>query len=156
MLFTGNAEVSIDQKQRLAIPAKYRAQAEEAGGGTSWRCLPWPDGCLRLYPNATFESLAGRLPTSLVPGADEAELQRSLFGLAERVEPDSVGRITIPKTLIELVGLGAEVMVVGAGDRLEVIDRGAWKAILKQQFQNLPTLVARLGDRLRGGGVRGE
>lgn len=144
MLFTGLAEVIIDPKQRLAIPAKYRALADSA-----WRCLPWPEGCLRLYPDATFAALASRLPSSLIPDNDEAELQRSLFGLAERLEPDSVGRITIPKIQIDLISLGTEVMVVGAGDRLEVMDRAKWKATLNDKFQNLPTLVARLQDKLR-------
>lgn len=151
MLFTGNAEVTIDPKQRLAVPAKYRSQVEASGVEPAWRCLPWPDGRLRLYPDKTFETLASRLPTSLVPDTDEAELQRSLFGLAERLEPDSVGRITIPKVQLDLAGLTTEVMVVGAGDRLEVTDRAKWKATLRDQFQNLPMLVARLQSTLRPG-----
>ena len=152
MLFTGHAEVTIDPKQRLAVPAKYRSQVETTGG--LWRCLPWPDGCLRLYPDATFEALAAQLPSSLIPDTDEAELQRSLFGLAERLEPDSVGRITIPKIQIELAGLTTEVMVVGAGDRLEVMDRAKWKANLSDKFQSLPTLVAKMQGKLRGPGSR--
>lgn len=53
MLFTGQAEITIDAKQRLAIPSKFRARLpkDQTEDKTSWFCVPWPDGSLlRLYP----------------------------------------------------------------------------------------------------------
>lgn len=144
MLFTGHADITIDAKQRLAIPAKFRSVA---GEGTAWICVPWPGGLLRLYTENHFTELAQQGEHSLTPDQDLAELQTTLFGLAERVEPDTANRITLPKSLLDLVGLRGDVAVVGAGDRLEVLDRAAWNAGKAERFLKLPSLVARTESR---------
>ena len=147
MLFTGQSEHSIDAKQRLAIPAKYRNQWDAARDGGAWVCIPWPTGHLRLYTESTFAALARQGEMSLTPDEDLAELQTTLFGLAERLEMDSAGRVIIPQQHLKLAGIGAEVSVVGAGDRLEVRNRGQWTAAAASRFEALPKLVERIQQR---------
>ena len=55
LLFIGTSEHSIDPKQRLAIPAKYRNQWDANKDGTAWVVIPWPGGILRLYTEADFD-----------------------------------------------------------------------------------------------------
>lgn len=147
MLFIGSAELTIDAKQRLAIPAKYRSQWNEAVDGKAWICVPWPDGMLlRLYSEGSFERIsnmqhAGR--ETLLPAADQARLEADFFSLAERVEPDSAGRLSLPKHHLELVGLPSEVAVIGARDRLEVWGLEAWKQNSKDRFRTMPLLAER-------------
>ncbi len=151
MLFTGHAELTIDAKQRLAIPSKFRGLLDAARDGNAWYCVPWPGGLLRLYTAPRFMTLAERSEQSLTPDQDEASLQSDLFGFAERLEMDSAGRISLPRVQLELTGLGTEVVVVGAGNRLEVRDRSTWMASMKDRFSQLPTLVARIeGKKTRG------
>jgi len=144
LLFTGQAELTIDAKLRLAVPAKYRAQWDPAKHGNAWICVPWPGGILRIYPETQFEQLASRNQGTLTPDRDEAELEAALFGFSERLEMDSAGRITLPKQHLERTGLNGEVVVVGARDRLEVRDRAAWNAEASNRFNSLPELVARI------------
>lgn len=150
MLFTGHAELTIDAKQRLAVPSKYRNQWSSERDGSAWYSVPWPDGSLRLYTEKRFESLAEQGEHSLTPGQDEAALEAQLFGFAERIEMDSAGRITIPKSHLELAGLSGEVVMVGARNRLEVRDRAKWKQSLGERFAQLPTLVARIEAKKSG------
>ncbi len=147
MLFTGHAEATIDAKGRLGIPSKFRSKVDPGQEGPEWVCVPWPGGVLRVYTAKRFEELASRGASSLTPDQDLAELQSTLYGMAESVEPDGAGRISLPKHLVELVKVGSEVVVVGAGDRLEVHDRATWQQSLEKRFSNLPSLVARLGSR---------
>lgn len=150
MLFTGHSEHSIDSKLRLAIPAKYRSQLDPERDGSAWYCVPWPGGILRLYTEKTFEQLAQQGEHSLTPDEDQADLEAQLFGFAERLEMDAQGRITLPKAHLELSGLketGAEVVVVGARNRLEVRDRAGWLAGQQERFAKLPSLVARIEAR---------
>ncbi len=157
MLFTGHSELTIDAKMRLQIPAKYRNAWDETRDGKAWYCVPWPGGIVRLYSETCFEGLAsqgasGRRAT-LTPDQDAADLEADLFSLAERIEPDSAGRIALPKQHLELAGLGAgssEVVVIGAGNRLEVRDRAAWQQTLAQRFARLPSLVAKIEARREG------
>lgn len=146
MLFTGSSNLTIDAKSRLAIPAKYRAQWDAVRDGAAWFCLPWPTGHLRLYTEGRFNALAQQGKDSLTLNEDEAQLESDLFGFAERIEPDSAGRITLPKPLMDFVKLGPErdVVIVGARSRLEVHDRAAWEASAAQRFAALPDLIKRL------------
>lgn len=145
MLFTGHAELTIDAKSRLAIPSKFRGLLDASRDGSAWFCVPWPGGMLRLYTEARFVALAESTEQSLTPGQDEASLQSDLFGLTERIEMDSAGRITLPRAQMELTGLSpqTDVVVVGAGNRLEVHAKAAWLDGMKQRFSQLPALVAR-------------
>ena len=155
MLFTGHSEHTVDAKQRLAVPAKYRNQWDAVRDGGAMYCVTWPTPSphLRLYTEARFLSLSeGRPGDTLTPGEDVAGLESDYFGLAERIEFDSAGRLNLPKTHLELTGLGRDVMLVGARDRLEVHDRETWQSTLAERFRNLPNLVRRLS----GGGSDGS
>lgn len=156
MLFTGQAELTIDAKQRLAIPAKYRAQWDPAKHGNAWICVPWPGGILRLYPETRFEQLADSGRGTLIPDRDEADLEATLFGFAERLEMDSAGRVVLPRGHLERTGLTGEVLVIGARDRLEVRDRGAWRSTEPDRFNSLPELVARIQAKRNGGSDTGR
>ena len=144
MTFTGNAEATIDAKGRLAIPAKFRNRLVQEKDGVNWVCVPWPGGVLRVYTEREFERLASQGVSSLTPGDELASLQSTLYGMAETLEPDSTHRIAIPKGLQERVGLGSDVMVVGAKDRLEIHDRKTWQETADKRFNELPMLVAKL------------
>ncbi len=146
MLFSGHAELTIDGKGRLSVPAKYRNQWDPTRDGAAWMCIPWPGTGLRLYTEASFNRLSaeGFGEDRLLPGEDEGELEADLFGLAERIEMDSAGRISLPKLHMELTGLSTDVVVLGARNRLEVRDRAVWAASLKDRFTRLPELVKRI------------
>jgi MraZ protein len=145
MHFTGYSEHSIDAKQRLAIPAKYRALWDEKRDGKAWYGIPWPGGVLRLYTENVFNELAGQMGSrSLAPGRDEASLDSSLFGFSERLEMDKQGRVALPKLHLELTGLNGEVVIVGARNRLEVYGRAGWLATMRERFERLPELAERL------------
>ena len=58
MLFTGKPELSIDTKQRLAIPAKTRAMLEQARVGNPLYIIWGANGVLWLWPERTFEDIA--------------------------------------------------------------------------------------------------
>ena len=144
VLFTGHSEHNIDAKQRLAIPAKYRNQWKESTEGKAWICVPWPGGVLRLYPEKTFETLANARAETLTPASDEADLEADLFGFAERLEMDKSGRISLPKSHLDLVALNSDVVVIGARNRLEVRDRETWLASKADRFARLPSLVEKI------------
>lgn len=152
MIFTGQTELTIDAKGRLAIPARYRSRWDPARDGTGWMCLPWPEdgGMLRLFPERRFEVLGDLGESTLTPVGDEGALESRLFSLAELLEMDSAGRVRIPTEHRDLVGLPSEVVVIGARNRLEVRSREAWKRARAEAFASLPELAARLEAERRG------
>ena len=144
LFFTGTSEHSIDTKQRLAIPAKYRNQWSKEEDGDAWFCIPWPTGVLLLFTENAFRQMARQRPATLTPNKAQAELQARLFGYAERLEMDAAGRIVIPRKHMDRARLGTEVMIVGANTRLEVWDKGRWEAGDKEGFEKMADLVSEI------------
>lgn len=149
MLFTGQAEATIDAKSRLAIPAKFRARWDKDALGSTWCCVPWVDTkSLRLYPEATYQELfrAGRRTPSLTPNADQAELDLRLHSATEQVDIDASNRIRLASWQVEALELNSDVVVLGAGDHLEIRDRGPWQEDFKDRLAGLASLAERLGS----------
>lgn len=142
MLFTGYAELTIDAKGRLAIPAKYRNKWDSARDGGAWYCLAWPGGTLRLYTETTFELLAERLgEMQPVFDGEDTGVDPALFSMAERLEMDTAGRIMLPKPHIRRTKMPTEVAVVGARNRLEVYPRERWEQNQQAMFEKMPELI---------------
>lgn len=147
MLFTGQYLHSIDPKQRLQIPAEIRARWKTDIDGAAWYAVPWTGGIIRLYTETDFENRAKSGFLSLTPDEDEAELQATLFGLCERIEPDSAGRIRLSEEMLTLAELSSEVVLIGAGDRMEIRDRKGWQESKKSRLSQLPELIGRISAK---------
>lgn len=153
MLFNSEYEHSIDSKNRLAIPAEIRGRWKASEDGAGWFAVPWREGLIRLYTERSFEEMAQSRSLTLTPDEDEAELQATVFGLTARVEMDAAGRIRLPEELLKLVKLGGEVVLVGAGDRLEIRDRQTWRDSRPQRLAQIPELMKRIGAKRSEGGL---
>jgi MraZ protein len=95
-VFLGRFDHSLDEKGRLAIPARFRAELENGLYLTAGL-----ERCLHVLTPQAFQSTADALNSLswLNPGA--AELQRNLFGMTTYLTPDKLGRILVPPSLRE-------------------------------------------------------
>lgn len=114
--FLGHYEYAMDGRGRVPVPPRYR-DVLSRGAVLSQGS---PDPCLRLYTLDGFERQA-RLYTS-EPATRKAGrmVRQAYFGRAFEVDVDKQGRILIPATLRAHAGLGANVVVVGAGEWIEI------------------------------------
>jgi len=156
MIFTGYSELTIDAKQRLAVPSKFRALLDPQRDGNAMYCIPWPGHGLMLFTEPMFQQFASQAEGTLTPGEDEQEFETSFFGLTERLELDSAGRISIPKLHLELTKLPSEVVVVGARFRLEVMDRAVWMAGMQGRFERLALQARKFKGGRPADGATGE
>jgi MraZ protein len=123
--FRGCYDNTLDAKNRLTIPAKLRNQLVD---GVVVALPRDAKHCLAIWSTAAFEDYAGRLLAGVHPlSTDYATLERFLHAYSNDVEIDAAGRVMLPANLIENAGLGREVSVIGAGNRLEVWDRETWR-----------------------------
>lgn len=149
MPFTGQANATIDDKTRLAIPLKFRNRWDPANDGPTWFCVPWVQTrSLHLYTHAMYNELfaLGRTAPSLTPSPDRAELERTLHAATEEVDIDKTHRIRIPAWQAEALSLPRDVVVLGAGDRLEIHPRDQWEAT----FNNKLSVMHELAQKLQG------
>ena len=124
-MLLGEFEHTVDDKNRLTLPAKFRQAL--SGGLVITRGM---DGCLYCYPQADWERLVESRLAGLDPLSREGRLMhRFFFAGASEAEPDKQGRVTLPPTLAE--DLGREVVVAGVNDHLEIWNREAWRDHVK-------------------------
>jgi len=128
-LLIGRYDYSLDAKNRLAVPPKYRETLAQEKG-RSFYLTSGMEGCLYLFLPTQWEKLlAGDLKMFSLPDKEqERAFKRKFFSEAVEVEPDGQGRILVPQYLKEHAGLKASVLVQGAGTRAEVWDAERWSA----------------------------
>jgi len=122
-VFTGEYRHAVDDKGRVAVPVRFRA--ELAG---VLMVSKWIDGCLALHTRAAWEALAMRVGALPVTDASARVFQRYVFGAAFEVDLDRQGRLVIPAVLREFAQLEEETVVVGNRDRLELWSPQRWAA----------------------------
>ena len=127
-MLLGEYEHTIDDKNRLTLPAKFRQAF--ADGVVVTRGI---DGCLVAYNPADWNTLVQQRLGTLDPFSREArQLQRYFFAGAADQELDKQGRVMIPQSLMRHASLGREVVVAGVHDHLEIWDREAWRQHLTE------------------------
>lgn len=141
MLLTGTYDRSLDDKQRLALPKRFRDLL--APEGEPLLLTPGTDGSLALYAESAFariaDKLAGQSPTAL----DVRAFSRLLYAQSQSVDLDSQGRLRIPPELGRLAGLGREVVLLGVGDHVELWDKARWTEYLSHEQPRYDQLAER-------------
>ena len=141
MAFHGTFEHSLDAKNRLTVPSRFRA----ALAGKVF-LVRGPDPCISLYPEATYSELTQSALAGLNPFSTQArELKRFFHSNATVTELDSAGRVMLSPRQLEHAGIDREVVITGAGDCLELWDRSSWEEYDRDLSQRAPDLTASLG-----------
>jgi MraZ protein len=124
-VFRGVAHLALDNKGRLAIPAKHRDTLAANGNGQLVLTAD-PSHCLLLYPLPDWEPIQERLMALSSFDEKIRGLQRLLVGHADDVEIDGAGRILVPPALRQFARLDKRVVLVGQGKKFELWDEAAW------------------------------
>jgi MraZ protein len=115
-VFVGTFPRAVDTKGRLLVPAEM-VRALDASDREGYYLAPG-DGFVFLFKRSTFHRLAEGLSTP-TPFANTL-FNRAFFGSASFRPTDAMGRILLPEELKGPCGIGAEAVLVGCGEYLEI------------------------------------
>ena len=139
----GEYEHTIDDKNRLTLPARFRQSF--ADGVVVTRGI---EPCLAVFTREGWEDFSSSRLAGLDRFSGEArDMRRYLFSATVESELDKQGRVTIPAGLLAKANLGREVIVAGAGDCLEVWDREAWRNHMDEVERRADVVAERLAAR---------
>lgn len=141
-MFIGEYSHNLDNKGRLAVPAKFRVLLK--GGAVVTRGL---DNCLFLYTKKEWGMLAEKLshlPTISQPKV--RALARLMLAGAMDVEFDHQGRITLPEYLRKFASLDKETIIAGLYDKLEIWDAKAWNKYKSKTEKDSNSIAEALGE----------
>ena len=123
MAFRGQHEHSLDAKDRLTIPARFRAALSE--GMVLSAGL---DPCVEVFPIAEYSRHEQDALAQLNPfSRGDRMMRRRLLARSHDDTLDAAGRVHLPKHLIDHAGLGGPCVVVGLVDHLEIWNADTWR-----------------------------
>ena len=142
--FRGTFDHTLDAKNRLTVPARYRSALADGV------VLAMPvdlEPCIGVWRPEEYDSYTRSAIAELPPlSSRRTELERFFYGSSHDTELDAAGRIMVPSFLGEHAKLAKEVVVVGAGDRMELWDRTTWAEHRSTLLSGVAEVTARVDD----------
>lgn len=128
-MFRGVAQLHLESKGRLAVPARHRDALLERCAGHLVVTAD-ADRCLLIYPLPDWELIQQKLEglSNLDPRV--RELQRRLIGFAVDVDMDGAGRVLISPELRRFAQLEKNVVLVGQGRKFELWNEERWAQLI--------------------------
>ena len=130
-MFRGVAQLNLDSKGRLAVPARFR-DALTARCSGHLVVTADSDRCLLIYPLPDWEPIEQKLMALSSFNAQIRELQRRLVGYAEDVVMNATGRILVPPALRNYAQLEKAAVLVGQGHKFELWSKDGWDARMEK------------------------
>ena len=142
--FRGTFDHTLDAKNRLTMPARYRSAL---AGGIVLAMTVDQQPCVGVWRPQEYEDYSRRALAGLPAlSRQRAELERFFYGNSQDAELDAAGRVIVPSFLSEHAQLEKEIMIVGAGDRLELWSKGLWSAHQSALLGGVADITANVDD----------
>ena len=140
-MFIGEYQHNLDEKGRIAIPAKFRSELKKGAVVTKE-----VDDCLSLYPKMEWKKYADKLSSLPTSKADARAFTRFKLGSAMDLEIDSQGRMLIPEYLRRDAGLGKKAVIIGLYNRLEIWSEEKWREYKSKTASSSGNIAEALGE----------
>ena len=141
-MLMGEYHHSIDEKNRLIIPSKYRNEL-----GEKFVITRGLDKCLFVYSLKEWENIVNKLRTLPFTKKDSRDFTRFFLSGATECVLDKSGRVCITSPLVRYADLKRDCVIIGANDRLENWNKDNWENFLNNNEENF----ANIAENLFGG-----
>lgn len=148
-MFTGEYRHTIDDKNRLAVPAPIRESIDVSTDGKGYWITRGLDTCLFMYTNKIWQSVVSKIERLSFTNKKARDFQRLFFSKAQKISDcDQQGRILIPQYLKDIAKIQKNVVIVGVSSRIEIWDEKIWKdyeAENTREFEGIAEDLFQLG-----------
>lgn len=146
----GEYEVKVDAKGRFLFPAGLRKQLP-AASPNDFMLNKGFEECLTLYPMVEWERISEKLSKLNLFKPKNRMFYRLFHQGAKQVSLDSAGRILIPVTHTERVGIKGDVMLIAYNDRIEIWDKQRYFEMLDENMADFADLADEVMGDIDGG-----
>ena len=119
MSFVGSYNHTLDAKNRVFIPAKFRDEL-----GKEFYITRKFDTYLSVYTADDWESYVDKI--SMLPESDAVEFQDFILGAAQKCVPDASGRIILDEKLMAHAKIDKNLVFVGTGRQIRIWAEDVW------------------------------
>lgn len=138
-MLMGEYHHNVDEKNRLVIPSKFRAEL-----GEQFIVTRGLDRCLFVYSNSEWTKIVEKLRSLPFTQRDARNFTRFFLSGATVCEFDRSGRVSITSPLIEYADITKECVIIGANDRLEIWSKESWDTFLETNEDQLSDIAENL------------
>ncbi len=142
-MFRGRFEHNLDEKGRVAIPARFRDLILGDQDRASI-VITNTDKCLAAYCLKDWELLEKKIATLSQFDPKVSAFKRVIIGCAQECEFDRAGRILIPADLRRDAGIERECVVVGQINKFEIWSDVAWKKMIAESSDQFSLIAQNL------------
>ncbi len=139
--FIGEYSVKIDDKGRMIFPSAFKSVFDPSEKIVLVVKKDIFEDCLQMYTYAQWEKESDEVKSKLnFFRKEHAEFWREYMRDRAVVEPDEkLGRITIPKKILESIGATKEIIFVGCDHKIEIWakEKYSQKQMSSEEFINL-------------------
>lgn len=138
-MFMGEYNHTIDAKNRLIIPSRFREAL-----GEEFVVTKGLDGCLFVYDNGEWAAFEEKLKNLPLTNRDARTFVRFFLAGAASVEVDKQGRILVPSVLKEFAGISKDVVLIGVASRIEIWSKERWDG--ESEYQDMENIAEHMSE----------
>ncbi|HAZ29220.1 TPA: division/cell wall cluster transcriptional repressor MraZ [candidate division WWE3 bacterium] len=121
-MFLGEYQPNITEGNRIALPKKLRDQI----AGNEIILSKGFEACVFVYAREDWEREWEKQVDNSIADPKTRQLKRYVFSGAADAVLDDQGRVVVPQSLKSYAGLEKEVVIIGAGDHMELWAKKVW------------------------------
>ncbi|MGI6136583.1 MAG: cell division/cell wall cluster transcriptional repressor MraZ [Clostridiales bacterium] len=115
MIFFGEYNIQLDDKNRMRIPNKLRSLINEPV-----YILHGTGGCLFVMNESEFKKFVERFNHVPISDIKAQEAIRKIMSSVFPVEEDAQGRFVLPKKAKDYANINKQIVFIGANSRMEI------------------------------------
>jgi len=145
-VFYGEFRHTLDEKNRLSIPAKLRALLQ----GPTDDCFYVTRGIDRsilICTKQVWQEMERQFCDHPITNPVARRFRRVFYSGAQATTFDKQGRIGLPQNLVEYAGLKRDVVLAGTSDGIEVWDAETWDAQLQEGLRTFDETARELSKQ---------
>lgn len=138
-MFMGEYNHTIDAKNRLIIPSKFREAL-----GEEFVVTKGLDGCLFVYDNNEWAAFEEKLKSLPLTNKDARTFVRFFLAGAASVEVDKQGRILVPSVLKDFAEIKKDVVLIGVASRIEIWSKERWDG--ESSYEDMESIAEHMSE----------
>lgn len=144
-MFYGEYEHSLDIKNRIVLPSKFREEL-----GDKFMITKGMDECIFVYSMSEWERIEQKLKQLPLNRKDARAFTRYFLSGAALCEPDKQGRILIPQKLLDHAKIdrsdNKNIMIIGVSTRIEIWNKQKWEDYSNDMDSKFDDIAENLND----------
>ena len=138
--FIGQFEYSLDAKNRVNIPAKFRKMLDVASESSLILTLG-VEKCISVYPSSHWQVEINNLNNLDTTITENRKYMRALAANAFDSAVDKQGRIIIPNHLKDYAKLKKDVLIIGMFEKIEIWDKKEYDSVMSGTISDLESVA---------------